>query len=134
MPHTVDCPVLTHSGLHMPKLGLGTWPMLDQACTRAVEQALELGYRHIDTAQAYHNEEAVGLALANSAVPREQIHVTTKVWWDQLQPTAMRHSLERSLKALQTDYIDLFHIHWPASDWELERSIDTLVSFKEQGW
>jgi 2,5-diketo-D-gluconate reductase B len=117
----------------MPKLGLGTWPMLDQECTRAVEQALELGYRHIDTAQAYNNEEAVGQALANTPVPREQIHVTTKVWWDQLQPTAMRHSLERSLKALQTDYIDLFHIHWPTSDWELERSIETLVSFKEQG-
>ncbi|MFP3373841.1 aldo/keto reductase, partial [Pseudomonas sp. SIMBA_068] len=87
-----------------------------QECTRAVEQALELGYRHIDTAQAYNNEEAVGQALANTPVPREQIHVTTKVWWDQLQPTAMRHSLERSLKALQTDYIDLFHIHWPTSD------------------
>ncbi|WP_210713682.1 aldo/keto reductase [Pseudomonas sp. MWU349] len=133
MPHTLDCPVLTHSGLRMPKLGLGTWPMLDQECTRAVEQALELGYRHIDTAQAYNNEEAVGQALANTPVPREQIHVTTKVWWDQLHPTAMRHSLERSLKALQTDYIDLFHIHWPTSDWELERSIEALVSFKEQG-
>ena len=133
MPHPAHSPVLTHHGLHMPKLGLGTWPMLGDECTRAVEQALELGYRHIDTAQAYNNEDAVGRALGNTAVPREQIHVTTKVWWDQLQPDAMRHSLERSLKALGSDYVDLFHIHWPTQGWDLERSIETLVSFKEQG-
>ncbi|CAI8748663.1 2,5-diketo-D-gluconate reductase B [Pseudomonas sp. IT-P44] len=125
--------IVNAQGLNMPKLGLGTWPMLGEECTRAVEQALKLGYRHIDTAAAYNNEEAVGQALANSPTPREQIHVTTKIWWDQLQPDAMRHSMDRSLKALRSDYVDLFMVHWPTTDWDLPRTIETLVSFKEQG-
>ena len=125
--------IVNAQGLNMPKLGLGTWPMLDEECTRAVEQALKLGYRHIDTAAAYNNEDAVGQALVNSPTPREQIHVTTKVWWDQLQPDAMRHSMDRSLKALRSDYVDLFMIHWPTTDWDLPRTIETLVSFKKQG-
>ena len=125
--------IVNAQGLNMPKLGLGTWPMLGEECTRAVEQALALGYRHIDTAAAYNNEDAVGQALVNSPTPREQIHVTSKVWWDQLQPDAMRHSMDRSLKALHSDYIDLFMIHWPGTDWDLPRTIETLVSFKEQG-
>ena len=125
--------IVNAQGLNMPKLGLGTWPMLGEECTRAVEQALALGYRHIDTAAAYNNEDAVGQALANSPTPREQIHVTTKVWWDQLHPDAMRHSMERSLKALRSDYVDLFMIHWPTTDWDLPKTIETLVSFKEQG-
>ncbi|MBD9612957.1 aldo/keto reductase [Pseudomonas sp. PDM02] len=125
--------IVNAQGLNMPKLGLGTWPMLGEECTQAVEQALKLGYRHIDTAAAYNNEEAVGQALVNSPTPREQIHVTTKIWWDQLQPDAMRHSMDRSLKALRSDYVDLFMIHWPTTDWDLPRTIETLVSFKEQG-
>ena len=125
--------IVNAQGLNMPKLGLGTWPMLGEACTRAVEQALALGYRHIDTAAAYNNEDAVGQALVNSHTPREQIHVTSKVWWDQLQPDAIRYSMDRSLKALHSDYIDLFMIHWPSTDWDLPRTIETLVSFKEQG-
>jgi 2,5-diketo-D-gluconate reductase B len=125
--------IVNARGLNMPKLGLGTWPMLGKECTRAVEQALALGYRHIDTAAGYNNEDAVGQALANNPTPREQIHVTTKVWWDQLQPDAMRHSMDRSLKALRSDYVDLFMIHWPSTDWNLPSTIETLVSFKEQG-
>ena len=125
--------IVNRQGLNMPKLGLGTWPMLADECTRAVEQALALGYRHIDTAAGYNNEDAVGQAVANSPTPREQIHITTKVWWDQLQPDAMRHSMNRSLKALRSDYVDLFMIHWPSTDWDLPRTIETLVALKEQG-
>ena len=125
--------IVNRQGLNMPKLGLGTWPMLADECTRAVEQALALGYRHIDTAAGYNNEDAVGQAVANSPTPREQIHITTKVWWDQLQPDAMRHSMDRSLKALRSDYVDLFMIHWPSTDWDLPRTIETLVALKEQG-
>jgi 2,5-diketo-D-gluconate reductase B len=125
--------IVNAQGLNMPKLGLGTWPMLGEECTRAVEQALALGYRHIDTAAAYNNEDAVGQALVNSPTPRKQIHVTTKVWWDQLRPDAMRHSLDRSLRALRSDYVDLYMIHWPTTDWDLPKTIETLVSFKEQG-
>lgn len=125
--------IVNAQGLNMPKLGLGTWPMLGEECTRAVEQALALGYRHVDTAAAYNNEDAVGQALANSPTPREQIHVTTKVWWDQLQPDAMRHSMDRSLNALRSEYVDLFMLHWPTTDWDLPRTIEALVSFREQG-
>ena len=123
----------TRNGLDLPCIGLGTWPMTGDECTRAVHQALELGYRHIDTATAYANETAVGQALRDSSVPREQIHLTTKVWWDRLEPKAMRRSLEDSLRALGTEQVDLFHIHWPGKDWDLARSIETLVALREEG-
>ncbi|WP_040261623.1 aldo/keto reductase [Pseudomonas massiliensis] len=121
-------------GLNLPKLGLGTWPMLDAECTRAVLSALELGYRHIDTAAAYNNEAAVGEALSTTDVPREHIHVTTKVWWDKLEPAALQASFEDSLKALRTDYVDLFLIHWPGrGDWNLQASLDALTALYESG-
>lgn len=123
----------TRHGLDMPAIGLGTWPMTGAECTRAVHQALELGYRHIDTATAYNNEAAVGQALRDSSVPREAIHLTTKVWWDRLAPQAMRQSLEDSLRALGTEQVDLFHIHWPGKDWDLARSIETLVALRDEG-
>ncbi|WP_323833381.1 aldo/keto reductase [Pseudomonas sichuanensis] len=123
----------TRHGLDMPAIGLGTWPMTGADCTRAVHQALELGYRHIDTATAYNNEAAVGQALHDSSVPREAIHLTTKVWWDRLAPQAMRQSLEDSLRALGTEQVDLFHIHWPGKDWDLARSIETLVALRDEG-
>ncbi|MFB8829506.1 aldo/keto reductase [Azotobacter sp. CWF10] len=125
--------IVTHDRLVLPKLGLGTWPMLGEECARAVQSALALGYRHIDTAAAYANEAAVGRALEQSPVPREAVHLTTKVWWDQLQSAAMRASLERSLDALRTDRVDLFMIHWPGKDWDLPRSIETLVALREEG-
>lgn len=123
----------TRNGLDLPAIGLGTWPMTGSECTQAVRQALEVGYRHIDTATAYDNEAAVGQALRDSDVPREQIHLTTKVWWDRLEPKAMRQSLEDSLRALGTEQVDLFHIHWPGKDWDLARSIDTLVALHDEG-
>ncbi|WP_339443382.1 aldo/keto reductase [Pseudomonas hunanensis] len=123
----------TRTGLDLPAIGLGTWPMTGSECTQAVRQALDVGYRHIDTATAYENEAAVGQALRDSAVPREQIHLTTKVWWDRLAPQAMRQSLEDSLRALGTEQVDLFHIHWPGTDWDLARSIDTLVALRDEG-
>lgn len=123
----------TRNGLALPAIGLGTWPMTGSECTQAVRQALELGYRHIDTATAYDNEAAVGQALRESDVPREQIHLTTKVWWDRLTPKAMRQSLEDSLRALGTEQVDLFHIHWPSQDWDLARSIETLVALRDEG-
>ena len=124
----------TRNGLALPAIGLGTWPMTGTECTQAVRQALDVGYRHIDTATAYDNEAAVGQALRDSDVPREQIHLTTKVWWDRLEPKAMRQSLEDSLRALGTEHVDLFHIHWPGQDWDLlARSIETLVALRDEG-
>ena len=125
--------MITSHGLRMPKLGLGTWRMKGDECREAVERAFSLGYRHIDTAEMYGNEEDVGKALAGARLPRADIHVTTKVWWENLKPDAMRRSMETSLKKLQTDYVDLYMIHWPAPDMDLPSALATLVKLKEEG-
>ena len=125
--------MITSHGLRMPKLGLGTWRMKGAECREAVERALSLGYRHIDTAEMYDNEEAVGAALNGARLPRADIHVTTKVWWANLAPDAMRRSMEASLNKLQTDYVDLYMIHWPAPDMDLPAALTTLMKLKEEG-
>jgi 2,5-diketo-D-gluconate reductase B len=119
--------------MQMPKLGLGTWPLRGPECTAAVLSALEIGYRHIDTAKMYGNEAEIGAALAQSAVARTDIHVTTKVWPDSLAPAAMRRSLETSLTALGVDAVDLFLIHWPRPEMNLFEAIGTLVKLREEG-
>lgn len=124
---------ITTQGLHMAKLGLGTWKMSGAGCTESVERALAMGYRHIDTAQMYGNEEAVGEALANTSVPRADIHVTTKVWHENLKPDAMRRAVGNSLKLLRQDYVDLYLIHWPSPTMNLAESLGELVRLKEEG-
>jgi 2,5-diketo-D-gluconate reductase B len=120
-------------GLRLPKLGLGTWRMRGADCTEAVLGALERGYRHIDTAQMYGNEDAVGAALATTAVPRAEIHVTTKVWWENLAPDAMRRAMDESLSQLRCGYVDLYLIHWPAPQMDLPAALAQMVRFKEEG-
>ena len=124
---------ITNKGLNMPKLGLGTWRMKGAECQAAVEGALSRGYRHIDTAQMYGNEDAVGDALAATSVPRGDIHLTTKVWWENLAPEAMQRAIETSLGLLKTDYVDLFLIHWPAPVMDLPASLGALVRIQEAG-
>jgi len=98
-------------GNHIPMLGLGVWQVPNGAdCLNAVRWALELGYRHIDTAQAYGNEESVGRALRDSGVPRDAVHITTKFHPEHKDPAA---EAELSLKRLGVDYVDLYLIHWP---------------------
>ena len=125
--------MITSHGLRMPKLGLGTWRMKGDQCREAVERAFSLGYRHIDTAEMYDNEEEVGSALAGARLPRADIHVTTKVWHSNLAPDAMRRAMEASLRKLQTDYVDLYMIHWPSPDMDLPAALETLVKLKEEG-
>ena len=125
--------MITSKGLRMPKLGLGTWRMKGDECREAVERAFSLGYRHIDTAEMYGNEDEVGRALAGARLPRADIHVTTKVWWENLAPDAMRRAMEASLKKLRTDYVDLYMIHWPAPDMDLPAALETLMKLKEEG-
>ncbi len=120
-------------GMVLPKLGLGTWRLKGEDCTTAVLGALDRGYRHIDTAQMYGNEDAVGAALAATAVPRGDIHLTTKVWWENLAPSAMRRAIDASLTALKTSYVDLYLIHWPAPGMDLAASLGELVRIKEEG-
>ena len=117
----------------MPKLGLGTWRMKGPECTDAVQRALGIGYRHIDTAEMYGNEEAVGEALANAGVPRDQVHVTSKVWYENLGADAMQRSVDASLAKLRTDYVDLYLIHWPSVGMDLPDAIHNLMRVKEQG-
>jgi 2,5-diketo-D-gluconate reductase B len=126
-------PILENAGMRMPALGLGTWRMRGAECQAAVERALALGYRHIDTAQMYGNEDAVGAALYATNVPRSQIHITTKVWHENLGSEAMRRAIDASLAALRTDYIDLYLIHWPSPGMDLPRVIEALVRQKQDG-
>jgi 2,5-diketo-D-gluconate reductase B len=119
--------------MQMPKLGLGTWPMKGDICTAAVLHALDIGYRHIDTARMYGNEAAIGDAIAATSVKRDNFHLTTKVWSSDLAPDALRASLEGSLTDLKTDYVDLFLIHWPSATMDLPAALATMVRLQEEG-
>ena len=115
----------------MPMLGLGTWENTDpEACVNAVATALDAGYRHIDTAQAYGNEEHVGRGIARADVPREDVFLATKVWIDQLAYDDVFASTEESLEKLGVDSVDLLYVHWPAGEYDGEetfRAFDELV-------
>ncbi len=124
---------ITAHGMRMPKLGLGTWPMKGAQCVEAVQSALGLGYRHIDTAEMYGNEAEVGEAIAASGLPRGDIHVTTKAWWENLGADAMQRAVDASLARLRTDYVDLYLIHWPAPDMDLPAAIHNLMRVHERG-
>ncbi len=126
-------PTVTVPGLTMPKLGLGTFRLTGAACTEAVLGALERGYRHIDTAKMYANEAEVGAALAQSAVPRGSVHVTTKIWPDSYAPAAMRRSVETSLEALRIEQIDLLLLHWPTPEMNLPEALETLMLLRDRG-
>ncbi|NHN61474.1 MULTISPECIES: aldo/keto reductase [Halorussus] len=103
----------TVEGERIPKMGLGTWRMEGATCRRAVRTALDLGYRHVDTAQAYGNERAVGRAIAESSVDRGDVFLTTKVWPGNTDRESVRDSVASSLVKLDTEYVDLLLIHWP---------------------
>ena len=124
---------ITAQGMTMPKLGLGTWRMKGAECTEAVQRALGLGYRHIDTAEMYGNEEAVGEALAHAGVPRDQVHVTSKVWYEHLAPDAMDRAIDATLARLGTSYVDLYLIHWPAPGMDMAVAIGALRAVQESG-
>jgi 2,5-diketo-D-gluconate reductase B len=124
---------LTTQGISLPRLGLGTFRMQGDVCRAAVESALALGYRHIDTAEMYANEEAIGAAIATSGVVRKDLHVTTKVWNENLAPEAMRRAFDKSLKKLRLDQVDLYLVHWPAPSMNLPAMFETLMKLKEEG-
>ncbi|MBQ9275438.1 MAG: aldo/keto reductase [Succinivibrio sp.] len=105
------------NGLKMPKLGYGVYQVDPAEAQRCVSEAIAAGYRHIDTAQAYRNEEGVGAAVSQSGVPREEFFLTTKVWISNAGEEAAARSIDESLKKLRTDYIDLLLIHQPFGDY-----------------
>ena len=104
------------SGVKMPQLGYGVYQVTADECERCVRDALEVGYRHIDTAQSYFNEEQVGAAVAASGVDRADVWLTTKVWLEHYGEGATRASVEESLRKLKTDYLDLVLLHQPFGD------------------
>jgi 2,5-diketo-D-gluconate reductase B len=120
-------------GIELPRLGLGTFRMQGDVCRAAVESALALGYRHIDTAEMYGNEDAIGAAIASAGVKRGDLHVTTKVWNENLAPDAMRRAFDTSLKKLRLDTVDLYLVHWPKPGMHLPSMFETLMKLKEEG-
>ena len=109
--------VTLNNGIKMPKLGYGVYQTPPEDTCRCVRDAIEVGYRAIDTAQAYHNEEGVGQALAESGLPREEFFLTTKVWITNAGYEKAKVSIEESLRELRTEYLDLLLIHQPFGDY-----------------
>lgn len=120
-------------GVAVPALGLGTWRLSGAAGRDAVETALGLGYRHLDTAQAYGNEAEVGAALRASDVSRHEVFLTTKVWEDALAPEDVARTAEESLRRLGTDYVDLLLVHWPSRTVPLAETLGAFVRLQEAG-
>ncbi len=112
-------PILATPRTRMPRLGLGTWPMAGAECQAAVEGAIGLGYRHIDTAEMYRNEAAIGAAIRASGVAREALYVTTKVWFDKPDEASFRAAAEGCLRRLGLDHVDLLLVHWPSPSLDL---------------
>ena len=125
LPVSDDCPIANE----MPMVGLGTWKNSDpEACADSVATALDTGYRHIDTAQAYDNEAAVGNGLEQATVDREDVFLATKIWIDNLSYDDVLETAEASLDRLGVDSVDLLYVHWPSRTYDAE---DTLAAFNE---
>jgi 2,5-diketo-D-gluconate reductase B len=120
-------------GSTVPKLGFGTWEILGRDCEEAVADALEIGYRHIDTAQAYDNEAEVGRALAAAGIPSNELFLTTKLWRDELAGDRVRRSAEGSLERLQLPCVDLLLLHWPNEAVPLEETLGALIDLRDEG-
>ena len=118
----------------MPMLGLGTWENEDpEQCTESVRTALETGYRHVDTAQAYGNEESVGEGIERADVPREDVFLATKVWISNLGYDDVIHSTTQSLDDLGVESVDLLYTHWPAGEYDPEDTLSAFAELKDRG-
>jgi 2,5-diketo-D-gluconate reductase B len=129
--------VVEANGASIPAIGLGTMTLKEQVCIDAIKTALRLGYRHLDTAERYGNEEGVGeglrQGLAASGLKREDVFVTTKVYWDKLAPGDFERSVEESLAKLKLPWVDLLLIHWNNPKVALSDSISSLCAAKRKG-
>jgi 2,5-diketo-D-gluconate reductase B len=125
--------VLTVQATAIPRIGLGTWQLRGKQATDGVRDALEIGYRHVDTARAYGNEAEVGAAIAASGVDRGDVFLTTKISPSDFEPARLKAAAEDSLRKLDTDYVDLLLLHWPNERVPLERTLQALRELQEQG-
>jgi 2,5-diketo-D-gluconate reductase B len=123
---------LTLGGHEIPRIGFGTWELEGPDAEEGVRDALEIGYRHIDTARIYGNEQEVGTAIGGSGVAREEIFLTTKLWHEGLGPAAIREQFEGSLRALGGDYVDLLLIHWHNPEFPLGDTLAEMGRFVEE--
>jgi diketogulonate reductase-like aldo/keto reductase len=121
------------NGAKIPAIGLGTWELSGRACARLVEQAVRLGYRHIDTAQVYENEREVGEGLRASRVKRDEVFVTTKIWTNHFAPNDLERSTKESLTKLRLSEVDLLLLHWPNPHVPLSETLGALAHAKQQG-
>ncbi|MFH1341979.1 MAG: aldo/keto reductase [Pseudomonadota bacterium] len=121
------------NGASIPAIGLGTWELRGRSCARLVEQAIRLGYRHIDTAQVYENEREVGEGLRASRVRREDVFVTTKVWTTHFAPNDLERSTKESLHKLHLTEVDLLLLHWPNPQVPLSETMGALAHVKKLG-
>jgi 2,5-diketo-D-gluconate reductase B len=126
-------PTIDANGAHIPLIGLGTWDLRGKTCAKMVDEAIRLGYRHIDTAAMYGNEEAVGEGLRASGVPRDEVFITTKVWSSDLRARDFERSARDSLKKLKLPSVDLLLIHWPNPSIPLKETIGALCKMKREG-
>ena len=120
-------------GARIPAIGLGTWELRGRTCARLVEQALKLGYRHIDTAQIYENERDVGDGLRASGIRRDDVFVTTKVWTTHFAPNDLERSTRESLARLRLSEVDLLLLHWPNPHVPLAETLGALAHVKKIG-
>jgi len=123
----------TIQNIKIPALGLGTWQMHGRECRQAIDTALELGYRHIDTAQMYRNEQDIGDALQTSNVPRDEIFLTTKLLQSNLRANDVRSSFAASLERLQMEYVDLLLIHSPNPSVPISETIGAMNKLQDVG-
>lgn len=119
------------NGNQIPAMGLGTWRLAGDTCEKAVEVALDTGYRHIDTAEIYGNQQEIGNVLSRFGM-RKDVFVTSKVWRSNLTKDKVIDSAKQTLEALQSDYVDLFLIHWPNPSIPIEESFEGMELLKEE--
>ena len=119
--------------VEVPSIGLGTWRLSGAECVRVVETALDLGYRHVDTAEMYGNEEAVGRAVAGSPVDRDEVFITTKVWRTNLEYDQVLRSAEESLRKLGVEAVDLLLVHWPSRSVPVEETLEAFDRLYVEG-
>ena len=120
-------------GIDVPEIGLGTFGLIGKQGEQVIKMALNIGYRHIDTAQEYKNEREVGNAIKQSHVKRDELFVTTKIDRNNLDPDKLLKSAEQSLLDLDISYVDLLLIHWPNPEYDIEKTMEAMLSFRDQG-
>jgi diketogulonate reductase-like aldo/keto reductase len=125
--------VVEAKGARIPLIGLGTWELRGRTCARIVEEALRIGYRHIDTAEMYNNETEVGEGLRASGVPRDEVFVVTKVWPSHFAPRELERAAKDSLSRLRLPWVDLLLLHWPNPQIPLADTLGALCKVKQAG-